>query len=214
MTRSSGCILPSRACTSPWMPSSRESENPQMSASSTPTVRPLWASATARLAVSVDLPTPPLPEAIISTGAWKGMDVRGDRSWARARARRMSSERAPASSTPMTRSTLVIDSRASTASRTSRSIWVLKGQPVIVRSTCTTAWPVSLTEISPTMPSSTMDAPSSGSRTWLRRSRRSAALVTGSRYRSFMGGVQSQIPSLPWKQQTIEGVPCRVKRRV
>src|SRR6186713_1230112 len=38
-----------------------------MSASTTPTLRPARASATARLAVSVDLPTPPLPEPITTT---------------------------------------------------------------------------------------------------------------------------------------------------
>ena len=36
-------------------------EKPQMSASSTPTVRPRAASAAARFAVIDDLPTPPLP---------------------------------------------------------------------------------------------------------------------------------------------------------
>ncbi len=37
-------------------------EKPQTSASITPTVLPSRARATARLAVTVDLPTPPLPE--------------------------------------------------------------------------------------------------------------------------------------------------------
>ena len=45
----------------PRTPSMRGIENPQMSASSTPTVSPRAASAAARFAVTDDLPTPPLP---------------------------------------------------------------------------------------------------------------------------------------------------------
>jgi hypothetical protein len=45
------CISPSR----PGM------EKPCTSASTRPTASPRWARATARLAVTVDLPTPPLP---------------------------------------------------------------------------------------------------------------------------------------------------------
>ena len=47
-------------------------EKPQTSASTTATRLPRWASATARLVVTDDLPTPPLPEAMSSTR------VRGD----------------------------------------------------------------------------------------------------------------------------------------
>ncbi len=43
-------------------PNMRGIEYPQTSASSTPAGRPSALSAAARLAVSVDLPTPPLPE--------------------------------------------------------------------------------------------------------------------------------------------------------
>ena len=56
------------------MPSRRGTEKPQMSASSTPTVRPWRASATARLTVTELLPTPPLPLAMARTrvdaGTW------------------------------------------------------------------------------------------------------------------------------------------------
>ena len=38
-------------------------EGPYISASSTPTLKPILASATAKLAVTVLFPTPPLPEA-------------------------------------------------------------------------------------------------------------------------------------------------------
>ena len=48
----------------PSTPSIRGTLKPQMSASSTPTVRPRAASATARFTVTDDLPTPPLPLAI------------------------------------------------------------------------------------------------------------------------------------------------------
>ena len=59
----SGRSLPSTRCASmrSLMPSRRGTENPQMSASSTPTVRPWRARATARFTVTELLPTPPLP---------------------------------------------------------------------------------------------------------------------------------------------------------
>ena len=49
------------------MPSMRGIEKPQTSASTTATSWPGWASATARLVVTDDLPTPPLPDAMSST---------------------------------------------------------------------------------------------------------------------------------------------------
>ena len=59
-------------------PSIRGIEKPYTSASITATLWPCWASATARLAVTEDLPTPPLPEEISSgrvrePGSLKGM---------------------------------------------------------------------------------------------------------------------------------------------
>ena len=48
-------------------PSIRGIEKPHTSASITATTLPRWASATARLVVTDDLPTPPLPEAMSST---------------------------------------------------------------------------------------------------------------------------------------------------
>ena len=58
-------------------PSMRGTEKPQMSASSTPTVKPVAASAAARLTVTDDLPTPPLPEAIMRTRVVAGPSVSG-----------------------------------------------------------------------------------------------------------------------------------------
>ncbi len=82
MRRSRGTIFLSRASTSPCMPSRRGTENPQMSASSTPTVSPRRAMATARLTVTELFPTPPLPEATAMTRAVSGMSVAGAGSWA------------------------------------------------------------------------------------------------------------------------------------
>ena len=49
------------------IPSIRGIEKPQTSASSAATSLPRWARAIARLVVTEDFPTPPLPEAIAST---------------------------------------------------------------------------------------------------------------------------------------------------
>ena len=48
-----------------------------MSASITPTVKPFSASAAAKFTVTVDLPTPPFPEATISTLVVAGISVSG-----------------------------------------------------------------------------------------------------------------------------------------
>ena len=55
----------------------RGTEKPQMSASITPTAYPCSASAAARLVVIDDLPTPPFPEATITTLVVEGMLVSG-----------------------------------------------------------------------------------------------------------------------------------------
>ena len=67
---------------------------------------PRWARATARLTVTDDLPTPPLPEDTARTRAVAGMSVaRARSSWALRRARSMSALRSAASISPMTTST-------------------------------------------------------------------------------------------------------------
>ncbi len=101
MRRSSGTIFLSRASTSPCMPSRRGTLNPQMSASSTPTVRPRRARATARFTVTELLPTPPLPEAMATTRAVSGMSVAGGSSRAMSRARAMTACFCSASMTPV-----------------------------------------------------------------------------------------------------------------
>ena len=70
------------------MPSRRGTEKPQMSASRSPTTRPRRARATARLTVTDDFPTPPLPDDTARIRAVGGMSVaRARSSWALRRAR-------------------------------------------------------------------------------------------------------------------------------
>jgi D-amino-acid dehydrogenase len=59
------------------MPSMRGIEKPHTSASIAATRFPRWASATARLVVTDDLPTPPLPDAIASTPVFESMNGLG-----------------------------------------------------------------------------------------------------------------------------------------
>ena len=134
---SSGIILPWRASTSPSMPRRRGTEKPQMSASRMPMVRPRRARATARLTVTDDLPTPPLPEAMASTRAVAGMAVSGASSRAFQRARAMTAARSAASMVAMRISIEVTQSSASTWPRTSCSIWERSGQAAMVRATST-----------------------------------------------------------------------------
>ena len=58
-------------------PSMRGTEKPAMSASSTPTVKPLTARPAARLTDTDDLPTPPLPDEMASTRVRAGTAVFG-----------------------------------------------------------------------------------------------------------------------------------------
>ena len=59
-----GMIMPSTIFGCAAVPSMRGIEWPYMSASTSPTARPMSAIATARFAVTDDFPTPPLPDAI------------------------------------------------------------------------------------------------------------------------------------------------------
>ncbi len=95
---SCGAILPLPSAafepaSRPLTPSMRGIEKPQMSASSTPTVRPRAASAAARLAVIDDLPTPPLPLPTAITRVVAGTSVTGADCEARSRAFCMRAER-------------------------------------------------------------------------------------------------------------------------
>ena len=64
---SGGMSMPSITVGECDTPSIRGMEKPQTSASTTATSLPSPASATARLVVTEDLPTPPLPDAMSST---------------------------------------------------------------------------------------------------------------------------------------------------
>ena len=111
-----------------------------MSASTMPTFSPSAAIATARLAVTDDLPTPPLPDAIANTlvsepGCANGMT--GSRSVPRSSVR--SAARCSADMTPNTTATSSIPSTLAAAALTSRVSVSFSGQPGVVRSMPTVA---------------------------------------------------------------------------
>src|SRR5688500_5932505 len=115
-----------------------------MSASTTPTDRPLAASAAARFTVTLDLPTPPLPDAIAYTrvrepGWAKGMTTSAPAPPRRAdwRALRWASV-----ITPNSTETAVTPATAPTAAVPSEVSLSLSGQPATVRSMPTVTTPV------------------------------------------------------------------------
>ncbi len=140
-------------------------EKPQMSASSTPTVKPVAASAAARLTVTDDLPTPPLPEAMVMTRVVAGIMVSGAFSLTFQRALAMAAAFSSGVSSVQSRVTLVTPGSDSTRARMSRWIWARSGQPAVVRAMVTTTSPSGDTVAPLAMPSSTMSLPSSGSMT-------------------------------------------------
>ena len=145
------------------MPSRRGTENPQMSASSTPTVKPSPAIAAARLTVTDDLPTPPLPLAMARIRVDAETSVFGAFSRAFQRALVITSERSSLVISPQSIVTLVTPGCTATLVSTSFLIWARNGQPPIVSFTPTVTTPSGLTSTRGTMPSVTMSAPSSGS---------------------------------------------------
>ena len=171
------------------MPNMRGIEKPQMSASSTPTVRPCAASATARFAVTELLPTPPLPLAIASTRALVGTAVSLAFSRAFQRAFVITSERSVAVISPQSMVTLVTPGCVSTRDSMSFLICARSGQPLMVNLIPIVTAPAGVTVTSPAMPRSTMLAPSSGSMTARNIVRTSSAVggagrsVTPSTYR-------------------------------
>ena len=72
---SSGRIMSLNPTGLPTAPSIRGTLNPHTSASSTPTERPAFARAAARFTVTLDLPTPPLPEAIAMIEVCGGNEI-------------------------------------------------------------------------------------------------------------------------------------------
>src|SRR6266851_2218536 len=179
IVRSRGTILGPPPVLSPGIrpssPSIRGTENPQMSASSTPTVRPLLASAAARLTVTEDLPTPPLPDAMAITRVVDGISVTGASSRAFQRALAISALFSSAPISPMSTLTPVTPGRLPTRASTSLRSWVRSGQPAMVRATVTVTVPSGEQSTFRTMPSSTMLSPSSGSMTPSRALRTAAS---------------------------------------
>ena len=131
-----GWILPSAPPRRPSTPSMRGTLKPQMSASSTPTVRPRAASAAARLTVTDDLPTPPLPLAIgrtrVSSPAPRSARRPRGPGSGRAASPRSS---APGSSRRTRRTTPVTPGRPRTFDSTSVVIWPRSGHPAVVSAT-------------------------------------------------------------------------------
>src|SRR6478735_390296 len=137
-----------------------------MSASTTPTLRPCLAIASARLTVTEDLPTPPLPLAIANTFVRLPGWENGISRWAwPARRVSCSPERCSAVITPSWRSTPVTPGTRVTAAVTSRLIVSLRGQPATVSSTVRWTTPSASISTESTMPSSVIGRLISGSLT-------------------------------------------------
>ena len=184
------------------------SEKPQMSASSTPTRRPVSARATARLAVIDDLPTPPLPEAIIRTGVCVGIEVDGARAWAM-RAGSLHEGGLGAGVEHAHDEFDVVDvvegeDGFSHVAFDLTPQWAADGRQCDVRRR---ARP-SDTGCRPPCRDSTMEAPSSGSSTWARRSRSRSEGCTKRRYRSNEPGCSSGESLTTMGHRTLEGAPC------
>ena len=136
-----------------------------MSASTIPTLRPSLAIARARLTVTEDLPTPPLPLAIAKTLVSEPACAKGisREAWPPRRVW-WSSPRCSVDITPRVRSTSVTPSTWRTAALTSRVMVSFIGQPATVSSTVRVTLPPS-TVTDSTMPSSVIGRLISGSMT-------------------------------------------------
>src|SRR5215471_11116821 len=137
-----------------------------MSASSTPTFWPEAASAAARLTVTEDLPTPPLPLATAYTWVSDDGCANGiSRSWRPPRSRVWSSRRCSSLITSSVTATPDTPGTAATAAVTSRVMVSRSGQPATVRYTSTLTWPSGAMSTLLTMPSSVIGRRISGSLT-------------------------------------------------
>ena len=145
--------------------SMRGTEKPQMSASSTPTLRPVAAMAAARFTVTDDLPTPPLPEATSTTLVVGARAVSSGRWETLKRALPIAEDFSSWVISVQSRVTLPTPGSDPTRARTSRWIWARSGQPEVVSAMVTTTEPSGSIVAPLAMPSSTMSLPSSGSMT-------------------------------------------------
>ncbi len=138
---------------------------PVMSASRRPTLAPAWARATARLTLTVLLPTPPLPDATAITFLTPGSSCSAWRGWAR---RTIAPQVMSTRSAPM----------APRTERTFPSISSLSGQAGVVSSIVkATAEPSMTTPL--TMSRVMMSRPSSGSWTARRASMTTFSVRSG-----------------------------------
>src|SRR5690242_19809324 len=164
-----------------------------MSASTTPTLSPCRAMAVARLTVTDDLPTPPLPEAIAKT-------LVSDPGWAKGISRETwpprsfswSPERCSSVMTPRSTWTSVTPGTPCTAAVTSRVRRSRIGQPETVSRIRTATEPSGCRSTASTMPSSVMGRRISGSSTRARAAwtcSRVGVLMT-SRVRGRLRGVR------------------------
>src|SRR5215213_5870549 len=143
-----------------------------MSASMMPTCNPDWAMATARLTVTDDLPTPPLPDAIAKSFVRESGRLNGmSRLTLPSRSDVCSAERWASSMTPKATETPVTPGRALTAAVTSEVSRSRIGQPTTVSRSRTSTWPASEIRIPSTMPSSVIGLWISGSFTFARAAR-------------------------------------------
>ena len=205
--RLDGSIFPSAPPSRPSSPSMRGTEKPQMSASSTPTTKPRAASDAARLTVTDDLPTPPLPEATASTRVVAGTSVVGAFSLAFHRARCITWLRCSALSSPKLITTSCTPSSPRIFDRASSRIWVRSGQPAMVSAITTSTVASGRTSIRSTMPSSTMSALSSGSMTPRRTCRTSSTEGRGVRP---TGGSVDATCSPAWSGEVTPGMAAIV----
>ena len=159
-----------------------------MSASSTPIFRPRFASAAARLTVTEDLPTPPLPDATQITLVVGASAVPPARSLAFQRALPIASVRCCWVISVQVMATAMTPAMAATRVLTSFWIWARSGQPAVVSATVTVTLPSGATTAPRAIPRSTMSLPNSGSMT--PRSMASTSASVGSVYghdRNFNG---------------------------
>src|SRR3954454_9602882 len=140
----------------------RRVEEAQTAAARAPTFLPCTASAAARLAVIVDLPTPPLPEPTHTTFATRASAPSGSGPRPSFCCRPAFSLSERTSKATFTR---VTPSRAPTAERTAFSKWLRMGQPGVVSETVTSTVPSGRASIDRTISSSTIERRSSGSMT-------------------------------------------------
>ena len=173
-----------------WMPSTWGMECPYTSASSTPTCLPLCANAMARLAVSVDLPTPPLPLQTARTRVDASRERPFDRSCTPPRNLVVSAWRSSAVITSKPRATRSTPGTSRSTSTTCCWNESRNGQPAIVRAIVTRTSPPSISTPR-TMSSSVTGRRSSGSIT------RSSAFMIRSRLGSFTSLSLAASTSLP-----------------